>query len=183
MTIKHTLILGVAMMTLAVGCRHEADFGISPSRGTTRSLGDVSARQAYATAREIFNQHYSIEAEDATTMLIKSRPKRVENVGNERLLGGSPARQIAWMKIIPEGPRILAQAYVVQQRQGSAANKQMGYAIERENYTGAPGQETPAMVDAATSAEQNEVWIDEKARHDLEADILKQLYDQLHGGM
>ena len=164
------------------GCsRLPSNEGLAPGCGTSRGLGDTSYQEAFATGRQVMSQYFSIASSDANTGIIKSRPQRVD-AGKERLLGRSPARQIATMQISQEDGQVIAQVLVMQQRQGSNVRRQMGYSMERENYSGNPGDESPANLDAATTAEQNESWADEKARHDIETDILSDFYKRLHGG-
>jgi hypothetical protein len=128
-------------------------------------------------------QYFSVDPArtSASTGMIRSRPKDVIDAGNERLLGGSPARQIGILRIVQEGPSVMAQIQVMQQRQGSNARVQMGYSEERHNYNMNPGTNTPASIDAATTPEQNETWTNEKRRTDIEQQILDDLYKRLHG--
>ncbi|GAG11983.1 unnamed protein product, partial [marine sediment metagenome] len=149
--------------------------GLAPGRGTIRGLGDTSYQEAFATGRMVMGQYFSIASADVNTGIIKSRPKKVD-AGKERLLGSSPARQIATMQISQKDGQVVAQVLVMQQRQGSAIRRQMGYSTKPENYTGNPGDESPADIDAATTPKQNESWADEKARHGVESDILNDLY-------
>jgi len=157
--------------------------GLAPGQATSRNLGDTSYQQAYAAGREVLGQYFSIAPDQsiAGAGVIKSRPKDGLDAGRDRLLGSSPARQIATLQIVQEGPCVVAQVQVMQQRQGAAAQQRMGYSQERHNYSGNPGNETPADLDAATTPQQNESWSNEKRRRDVEAQILDDLYRKLHG--
>ncbi len=186
---KVTLILTMAIVsTILVGCRNADPLGLatnlSVGQGTTRGLGDVSYQQAFATARGVLSQYYSIDPAktSANSGIIACRPKRVD-ASKDRLLGNSPARQIAKMEISRDNGQVVAQLLVMQQRQGAAARERMGYAAERRssNYRGDPGNETPADLDAATTTEQNETWTNEKPLHDVEAQILDDLVKTLGG--
>ena len=164
------IILGLAAWALlAAGCSQQAP-------GRTRVLGAVGYESAFAAAREVMSQYYSIESADADAGVIKSRPSTV-NAKNERLLGGSPARQIAEMHLWREEKLIFARAQVKVQRQGSAVYHQMRPA--GENYDSVPN-ETPAELDAATTPEQNEAWQTAGYAHDIEQKMLTDLYKALH---
>jgi hypothetical protein len=179
---KRTFVLMIVAATLA-GCSNmnQLETGLNPDRGTSRNLGDVSYPQAFAAARETLAQYFSIRSADPAAGIIRTRPREVDP-GRERLLGGSPARQIATLQLTRENEQVIAQVVVQQQRQGSAPTRQMGYSVERYNYSGNPGDETPASTEAATTAEQNEAWTNEKLRHDVESTILNDLYKKMHGG-
>ncbi len=178
-------LMTVAILAMAVtamtGCNkiNMDDAGLAPGRGTTRNLGDTSYQQAFAAARQVMGQYYSIESANVNTGMIKCRPKQTE-AGRERLLGNSPSRQIATMEISDKGGVVVAQVLVLQQRQGSSARQQMGYSNEKYNYDGSPGGETPADTSAATTAQQNQAWETEKPLHDVEGKILEDLYKALH---
>lgn len=169
-----------AVVTLA-GCAkmNMDDGGLAPGRGTTRSLGDTSYQQAFAAARQVMAQYYSIASANVNTGLISCKPKLTQ-AKHERLLGGSPSRQVATMEISQKNGAVVAQVLVLQQRQGAAARERMGYSSERYNYSGRPGDETPADLDAATTAKQNQAWETEKPLHHVEIKILDDLYKSLH---
>jgi hypothetical protein len=175
-------MLGLA----AVGGCQRADLlqeGLTASKASTRNVGDASYQQAYVAAREVISQYFSIDPDrsNAASGMVQSRPKDVLDAGNERLLGGSPARQIAKLQIVQEGPLVTAYAQVMQQRQGASAQKRMGYSQERYNYSGNPGDESPADIDAATTPQQNESWFNEKRRRDVETQLLEDLSNRLQG--
>jgi hypothetical protein len=174
----------VALAVVSVGCGG-IEQGLAPGAGTSRAMGDVSYQQAFAAGRQVMGQYFPLDAAktDAARGTIHSRPKTVQ-AGNERILGGTPARQLAEMRITQQSGVVSAQVLVRQQRQGSSVSRHMGYSRERDpaQYTGNPGDVSPAQLDAATTADQNENWQDEKPRHDIEAAILNDLYQALHGG-
>jgi hypothetical protein len=153
--------------------------GLAPGQGTTRTLGEASYQQAFATSRMTLGQYFPIAEANPNTGIIKTRARAVD-AGHDRILGGSPARQVATLKLTRENGLVIAQILVMQQRQGAAPRKAMGFSQERYNYTGNPGDETPADLDAATTGEQNQAWQNEKPRHDIEVQILDDLYKRLH---
>jgi len=153
---------------LATGCGEPA--------GRSRLLGTVSYESAFAAATDVMSQYFSIENADPATGEITSRPKAVR-AGNERLLGGSPARQVARMRLRREGGEVTASLAVAVQRQGEAVHLQRGPA--GETYSSVPNQ-TPAEVEAATTPLQNESWRTERYDRVMEQQILGQLYRTLH---
>lgn len=171
----------VATLMGSFGCNKMSmdNAGLAPGRGSSRNMGDASYQQAFATARQVMGQYFSIESANPSTGLIKCKPKRTQ-AGNERLLGGSPSRQVATMEISQKIGTVVAQVLVLQQRQGASARQQMGYSSERYNYNGRPGDETPADLNAATTAKQNQAWENEKSLHNVEIKILDDLYNALH---
>ena len=162
-------MLAVAGLLLSAGCNQ-------PTPGRTRILGEVGYESAFAAAREVFSQYYSIDSADAEAGVIKSRPLAVSAKG-ERLLGGSPARQVATLRLWREGGAVVAHAQVKVPRLGSAVHRQMRPV--GENYDSVPN-ETPAELDAATTPEQNEAWQTAGYAHDVEYKMLADLYKSLH---
>jgi len=177
--------IGVMLAVAGIGCQRGdlLNEGLSPSQAATRSMGDTTFQHAYAEGREVLAQYYPIDPDksDPGNGIITSRPKDVLNAGRDRLLGDSPARQIATIQIIQEGPLVTALVQVMQQRQGSSPERHMGYSQERHNYTMNPGAQGPGDLEAATTPQQNENWMNEKRRRDLENQILDDLFKRLHG--
>lgn len=144
--------------------------------GTPRALGDVEYASAFATGREVMGQHFSIASADVETGVIQSRPRPVK-VRGERLLGGSPARHVATLRIVRRGGEVVAYASVVLQREGSSVYQTRPR--DAENYDSVPDL-TPAEELAATTPDQNEVWRTERHDRALERRILDDLYKALH---
>ena len=165
---RYTMIALLAGVILA-GCGQ-------PTPGRTRMLGQVRFEAAFASAREVMAQYFSVAEADADTGVIRSRPQPVEAPA-ERLLGGSPARQVATLRLYAEDGQMVAQASVAIQREGSAGYRQRNVAAD--SYDTVPNK-TPADADAATTAEQNQVWQTERYDHALESRILADIYAALH---
>ena len=144
--------------------------------GPTRFLGDVTYASAFATGKDVMSQYFAIEKADAQEGVITSRPKRVE-AGRDRLLGGSPARQIATLTLTHKDGQVVAHVSVAVQRQGSSIYRRIG--PDSESYHGAP-TETPAEAEGATTPEQNEAWRTEKYDNSLASTILGDIYRALH---
>jgi hypothetical protein len=159
------LVVAVLAAGLMVGgCNQEF-------QGSSRSLGTVDYTSAFATANEVISQYYPVESADPATGVIQCRIKDVK-AANERLLGGSPARQVATMKIVREGKDVTAYVTVALQRQGGDVFSAMPHVDE--NYSGVPDR-TPAENDAATTPEQNEPWRIYSYDHQAELKILEDL--------
>jgi len=170
MTRHRWLLIGVLAILVLSGCNVR-------SAGMTQSMGEIRYETAFATGREVLSQYFSVDPEgtDPATGVIKARPRPID-AGNSRLLGGSPARQIATLRISRDGKNIIAHVVVETQRQGSAIYRQMG--SEEENYDSVPNK-PPSELDAATTPEQNEVWRTQNYDHDMERKILEDLYAAL----
>jgi len=158
-------LLAAAGIFACAGCS-------TASPGSSQSLGTVAYPQAFAAARDTMSQYFSIESSDAATGIIKARPKSID-APRERLLGKSPARQIATMRIWPRGKEILADMTVAVQRRGDSVYRSMP--APDENYEGVPNK-PPSAREAATTIEQNESWRTEKYDHATEHKILQDLY-------
>ncbi|MGB2820398.1 MAG: hypothetical protein WBF17_05420 [Phycisphaerae bacterium] len=164
--IRHAwIVVAVVAACVAAGCNQ-------PTPGTSRSLGAVDYASAFAAANEVMAQYFSVESSDPLTGIIESRPKPVP-APNERLLGGSPARQVATLRIRSEGKAVVAYATVALQRQGGAMLGQIRPGTD--NYDSVPNQ-TPAEREGATTVEQNESWRTHKYAHDVERRILQDIY-------
>ena len=150
--------------------------GCAESTGTTRSLGAVEPALALATAQEVMSQYFSLEPPDPDTMTISARPKAIK-AKNDRILGGSPARQIATLRLRREGGVVVAYVSVTEQRQRSQMHRSLRE--EEENYSGVPDR-TPAYDEGATTASQNQTWETRRQVPSLEAQILDDLYKALH---
>jgi ribosomal protein L12E/L44/L45/RPP1/RPP2 len=159
---KRALSLAAVLVTASVlaGC------GQTP--GTTRNLGAVEYAPAFATARQVLSQYFSVESDDEATGVIQSRPKSEKEAWN-RLAGGSPTRQVATMRLRKAGANVIAQLSIAVQARGGDIHGVMPRT--REDYSTVPNQ-TPAEGEAATTAEQNEAWRTDRYDHALERKIL-----------
>ncbi|HUU58408.1 MAG TPA: hypothetical protein VMZ50_02590 [Phycisphaerae bacterium] len=162
--------LGLLILAgMLVGCQQQTP-------GKTRQLGTVSYESAFAAARDVVSQYYPVSREDPATGIIECLPKSVE-APPERLLGGSPARHVTTVRVRREGEAVSAQVAVAVQRQGRFIRRQMR--TPAENYDGPP-HGTPGQYEAATTPEQNDVWMTEGYAHNIEIRILDDLYKSLH---
>lgn len=172
MTMRHSAVaalLAAAGIFACAGCS-------TASPGSSQSLGTVAYPQAFAAANDTMSQYFSIASADAETGIIKARPKSVD-APRERLLGKSPARQVATMRIWPRGKEVLADVKVAVQRRGDSVYRSMS--APGENYEGVPNK-PPSAREAATTIEQNESWRTEKYDHATERKILQDLYLSLN---
>ena len=171
MTTCARILAGLVAAGTLVGCTE-------PMAGRSQPLGTVEYGLAFATAREVMAEYFSIASADPDTGIIQSRPKPVA-ARAERLLGGSPARQVARMRLRRQGEQVVAHLWVALQRQGSAVLREMR--VARDKYDSVPN-ETPAEIEAATTPEQNETWRTRGYDHRLERTILTELYKALNPG-
>jgi hypothetical protein len=166
---RYAVAAMLAAATMAGGCN-------IATPGSTRLLGEVDYPQAFAAANDTISQYFSIASSDAATGIIKARPKAIE-APPDRLLGRSPARQVATMRIWQRGKEILADMTVAVERRGDSVLRSMPQ--PGENYEGVPNQ-SPSQREAATTTEQNESWRIDKYDHATEEKILQDLYLSLH---
>ena len=183
-SILMVVALGVGFLVV-VGCQNmgQIETGLSIGNGSSRNMGDVSRHEVFAAAIKALSAHYSIDPTKTNQAngIIICRPHNVLNPANERILGALPARQLARVELISENNQVIVQVLVVQQRQGSGPRQAMGYAQERYNYDGSPGNETPGDLSAATTPQQNEAWEFEKTLPSIEGVILSDMFNTLHG--
>ena len=176
MTRQLCLAAAVAVAGLAAGCAETVP-------GVTRDLGPVQYASAFAAAREVMAQYsFSVETAEADTGIIQSRPKSAEEP-RERILSGSPARQVATMRLRQEKGEqgqqdtVVAHLSIAVHRLGTAEHRRLR--MTTDSYNTVPNQ-TPADADAATTAEQNEVWTIDRYDHVLARKILDDLYRRMH---
>lgn len=176
---KRLTAIAIFAAAIAAGCQNSDPLneGLAPNQGTTRYYPG-SREQVYAATRAVISQYYHIQSENPATGIIRCYPKDVAAT-RDRLLGGSPARQIATAVVQAEAGEIPVQIYVMQQRQGTDVIETMGYSQERYNYSGAPGDTTPIDEGAATTPKQNETWQYEKEVRDVETRILNDIAQDL----
>lgn len=170
MTTQQMLLAAVLGLALAAGCDQALP-------GTTRNLGPVQYDQAFCAAREVLSQYYSIESADAGSGKIIARPQTVDAPA-DRVVGSSPARHLTQMRIRREGPCVSAFASVALQRQTTESFRER-QRVGGDNYSSVPDQ-TPADKEAATTADQNDVWITQRYDHAAESRMLDDLFRRLH---
>ena len=145
--------------------------------GMTGIMGDGGQDAAFAAATAVMAKHYSIALADPDTGVITSRPKSV-NIGGERLLGGSPAREVATITLRRQKNQVMATVAVDVQREGAAADRRLGGAYS-DSYSSVP-HDTPAEHEAATTAEQNDMWRTVDRNKAAERKMLDELYRVLN---
>ena len=180
---KTSSLITIALIGLTltvVGCTGDADpagsgsplidFLFGDAMGTREALPGVSEAEAFDAARTVLAQRYKIESSDPMTGTIRTVPEPLGE-GHDRLLGQSAMRQVVGIRIRSFGSETSATVVVAIQRQGSPVHRQFG---DQENYDQVPNK-TPALSDAAATAEQKDTW--ETQRHDaaLEQELLDDL--------
>ena len=160
---KKTLFVLVASSVLfTVGCQGQ--------RFRSEPLGEVDYAEAFRAGKTVLSQYFSIASADAESGEIVSRPKAVD-AAKDRLLGSSPARKVARIRIRQKGDVVFADVRVDIQRQDVDAFRQM-QPITVDNDV--PNQ-TPADESAADTAKQNQAWQRTGRDHRLENTILADL--------
>ena len=144
--------------------------------GRSRVLGEVKYEDAFAAAKGIISKHFAIASADPDSGEIKCEPKYLTTDRGERILGNSPARQLAVMRVQQSGKLVNVKLSIALQRQGEDVNRVMSPV--GDNYSGVPNQ-TPAQMAGATDPEQNSNWRTERYVHDMETRILDELYTAL----
>jgi len=184
-----TIIALIATVALLAGCvdrenaAQPASGPLGPlfvaSGGTRRPLTAESYAQAFGHARAVMAQYFTISSANQSTGLIKCLPQRLDSAPSDRLIGGSPARQVATMKVTQDGGRIVAACSVRLQRQSSGILRQQS--ITDSSYDSVPNQ-TPGEIEAATTPDQNDTWETYRSDQALENKILNDLEDLLAKG-
>ena len=166
---KRMILSAVLAAAMLAGCD-------ATGTGTSMSMGSAPYDAAFEHGRLVMARHFAIDSADERAGLIRSSPTP-RDAAPESLFRDSPARHLATMQIRRADGDIQATVSVAVQRQTSAAQWQMQGATS--GYDTVPDQ-TPAEVDAATTAEQNELWETLSYDRRLERRILRELYAALH---
>lgn len=173
--------LGLVGMILAAGCNGSGQGG-SPvggflfggQAGTRRVLPASNYDEAFASARAVMGQYFQIASTDKASGLIEAKPKAMD--GGAEIIGRTATRQLATLQLGQGNEGLVANVSVLQQRQGSAVYRQMQ--VEQDNYDSVPNT-SPAEMDAATTAMQNESWETYGSDASLETQILNDLQQKL----
>ena len=147
------------------------DFLFADAMGTRVALPAVTQVEAFDAARTVLAQRYTIASADPATGIITTEPEPLGDAP-DRLMGQTATRQVVGIRIRSLGADTSAIATVAIQRQGSAVYRQ--FEPYEENYDSVPNK-TPALSDAAATAEQKDTW--ETLRHD--AAIERELLDDV----
>jgi len=148
--------------------------GCAAQQYRSQPLGEVSYGQAFQAARDVFSQYFSVASADRDSGRIVARPKPVE-AAPSRLLGASPARHLATLRVREKDGQVFAQVRVEIQRQDVGAFRAM-QPVTADNEL--PGR-TPAQDTAAVSADQNQAWQTTGRDEALERTVLNDLLQRL----
>lgn len=158
------------LAALAVGCQTQ--------QFATQPLGNVDYDQAYLAARNVFAQYFSIASADPETGKIVARSRSVDSPRPDRLLGTSPARHLAEMRVRREGGEVLVEVRVELQRQGTTAFRQM----EPVTVNNELPYRTLSEQTSPYSQEQLDAWQSSGRDEALERKILGDVVLALHPG-
>jgi len=139
-----TVVLASGML-LVGGCQRHGY--------NTQPLGTVSYAQAFQAGKATVSEFFSIASANESSGKIVSRPKSVD-AGSDRLLGTSPARKVATVRIRQKGDQLYADVRVVIERQDVEAMARM-QPITVDSQL--PNQ-TPAQEGASVRPSQNQAW-------------------------
>ena len=166
-------LVGVAILGLSVlagGCG-----GSVPA--VARDLGTVDYPSAFATARDVLSQYFTLDQENADLGLLTSLPKPIHQPPDRLLTTPGRGREKARLRLVRDGQNVAAYLTIfVERQQGAPARR---FETSRENYSSVPNQ-TPAETGAADTPEQNEAWTLDRYDTTLAHTILRDLYDRLH---
>jgi len=160
-----TVVLAAGMLS-AGGCQ---SLGYN-----TQPLGDVGYAKAFQAGKVAMAQYFSVGSADAETGRITSRPQSAD-VGRDRLLGVSPARKVARLRIRRKGEQVYADVRVDVQRQDVDAMARMQPVTVNNDV---PIQ-TPAQGRAALTSDQDQAWQNTGRDAALERSILDAMMDAL----
>ncbi len=138
--------------------------------GRSRDLGVVDYDSAYAAARGVFAEHFTIAQEDPSAGLIRSRP--VMSRAADPVLGTSARRRKATLRLRRDGQRIVARVAVEVQKLASTRFRRD--AMERESYSRVPNQ-SPAQTDGPEVGAGGEAWVTAEYDRAAERRILAQI--------
>jgi len=142
----------------------------------SRNLGAVDSSSAFAAARDVMSQYFTLDQEDPDLGRITTQPKLLQQRPDKLLTTSGRARQKAALRLVREGKDLVAYLTITVERQESAPARRLE--MSRENYSSVPDQ-TPAETGAAATAEQNEVWTLQTYDAALANTILQDLSDRL----
>ena len=189
MMTRYALTLLMTVMVLMAGCVEDStaqqandptlDFLFGSAGGSTRTFNYGNYNDAFATARTVMGKQFIVVMADQDEGIIKCAPQPVDDA-QDRLLGTTPTRQIASMRLKRRNGQLIAICTVEQQRESSVIRRQQPVVGEvGDNYSSVPN-ETPAQIDAATTPEQNDTWETVRTDTMLENKLLNELRDALN---
>lgn len=157
------LLLTILAALGAPGCTvSEGDGGApvrAPASFASRHFPGVTLDEIETIAGRVFRGHYRVDSEASTPRRLVSRPTEIEGRGEPRSIGDrvglTPVRQreIAELRVEPQGGGVLVQIQVVNQRLETA---------ERAAFTPGRGDDRPntTAIDRAgpASVDRREEW-------------------------
>jgi len=161
------------LVLIAVSCLSGCS---RPMPGASMSLGRVDYDQAFQAGRETLAQHFPAVQVDRRLGVITTSPIPLDEL-QARLLTPAATRKVATFRLKRERSEIIANLEVALQRQDSSAASHLARMTMR--YDPCPTQ-TPAELEAASTAEQVETWTTFRRDRQLEHAILQQLYRLLN---
>lgn len=168
------LSLGLFVLLFA-GCA-------SPSRAKQGIAVDASPAEILAAAEAMLEREFGPVTVDRGRMMIQSTPREYSvsaDSGTVRDLygGSSRLRRTAFFQLDARGPTPIAKLRIDVERNDT--DRYALVATQREREISETVSHTPIEFDAATSAEQNEIWTALRRDRLLERKLLDQLRRQV----
>ncbi|MDX2199543.1 MAG: hypothetical protein SF069_11305 [Phycisphaerae bacterium] len=161
---------GWAVAVLFVGCLSVGCTFDDPSRNyTSRVMGEATAEQVFTAGADVLRSEFGQLAEtNAAGRRIVSQPvefdtRRESGTGRDLYGNSTRMRRKATLVVDQRGREVLARVRVDVERHDTSRTQQ----LQRPNgrFSDYPHEETPGERDAATTRDQNAVWV--RARRDL----------------
>lgn len=164
---KTWIILLLAGTLVVAGC--------STQEYRTQPLGSVTYAEAFDAGKAVMGNYFSVASADADTGKIISRPKMTNRPAGRLLGGTTPVRQMATLRIHPEGDQIVADIRIVDQRQDSGQIMRQMQPVTVDNERPTQG----VFQEGALTQEQNQAWETTGREAALESTVLSDLLTRL----
>ncbi len=161
--------LAITLLCACAGC------STAPA-GASRSLGSVPYDKAFEVARTVLTMYYTPQTADSQTGEIICYPEPIKGPP-DRLLGNTPARELAKLTLVRQGNEVVAYAQVTFQRLMLTSQN----VLANRTYGGVP-DDTPSESTGATTPQQNTTWTNVRLDHVREQAILDNIVAALNYG-
>lgn len=151
---------------LFVGCNQ-------PAPGRLIACGDVEPSAAFEAGRQTLTM-YGFDIQEADVSAGSITAVRAVDMPGERIIGKSPARQVAHMTVARSNGNTMLSLEVAIQRQGSAVRTAIA---ATDSYSSVPNYTSAEME--SLPAEQMESWQRTGRDHKLETDIIQDIRKRL----
>ena len=154
-------VLAAIVLGALIGCDAQPP-------GTSRSLGAAPMAKAFEVSRTVMSQFFPVESEDARKGLVLCRPDEMSDP-NDRLLGSTPARNVARLQLRMRGNEVFASVQVRHERQVLTTQRE---ANSGHTYSGVPNDPAVGDVEVRKSIRWNLVRYDRERENAILDDIV-----------